>query len=353
MGAKGRVVRLGGRAVGAGRPAFLVAEAGINHNGSLRTALRMVDAAARARVDAVKFQVFTAEELVDPEAVIPPPAGDPSARPRLLADLLRGLSLDDGEVRRVKRRCDERGVAFLATPFDLPHVRLLDELDVVAFKVGSGDVTNVPMLEAMARTRRPVILSTGMSTVKEIDEAVRVLRAGRAPVVLLHCRSSYPAPFEGLRLRAMGTLARRYGAPVGFSDHTLGIEASIAAVALGACVIEKHFTLDRRQQGPDHAMSIEPDELDRLVRSVRNVEAALVGASVGYGPDERGIRSAARRGIVARVGIRRGQAITADMLAVRRPCAGLHPRYWGTVVGSTAARDIAANAPISRRDIRT
>jgi len=223
---------------------------------------------------------------------------------------------------------------------------------VVGFKVGSGDVTNIPLLEAIARTGKPVIMSTGMSTVKEIDEAVRTLRARRVPIVLLHCRSAYPAPFAGLRLRTMAALKKRYGVPVGFSDHTLGIEASIAAVTLGASVIEKHFTMDKGLEGPDHAMSIDPRELEQLVRSVRNVELALRGGRIGYGPDEKGIRAAARRGIVARKRIRKGQTIKEDMLAVRRPCEGLHPRYWGKVVGSRALRDIAANAPIGPDDFR-
>jgi sialic acid synthase SpsE len=207
------------------------------------------------------------------------------------------------------------------------------------------------MLEALARARKPVILSTGMSTVREIDAPTTLFRARRVPHALLHCVSSYPATFEGLRLRAMASLRRRYRVPVGLSDHTPGVEASVAAVALGASIIEKHFTLDRCLPGADHAMSLEPSELGSLVRSIRNVEAALQGESIGFIGPEEGIRATARRSIVARVSIRKGQTIRAGMLAVRRPANGLDPRMWCEVVGSKAARDIPVNAPLTEKDL--
>jgi len=349
MANKSIVIRLGKRRVGDGCPAFIIAEAGINHEGDLDTALRMVDTAAALGADAVKFQVFTPEEVVSPEAVVP--AGGPGRASRRLVNVLRDMELRETDIRSIKSHCDERGIAFLATPFDISHVRLLSELDVVAIKVGSGDVTNLPMIEAIARTRRPVVLSTGMSTIGEIDAPTALLRARRIPHALLHCVSSYPAGFEGLRLRAMASLRRRYRVPVGFSDHTPGVEASVAAVALGASIIEKHFTLDRNRPGADHAMSLEPSELETLVRSIRNVEAALQGDRIGFIGPEMDIRAAARRSIVARVAIHKGQTIKAGMLAVRRPANGLDPRMWGEVVGAKAARDVPANAPLQERDI--
>ncbi len=342
-------IKMGTRAVGDDSPVYIIAEAGINHGGSLKTAVRMVDVAAKAGADAVKIQVFTPTEVVNPEATVP--AVDNGSGQRRLVDILADLALSDDDIAKLKGHCDSRGITFLATPFDAHHVDLLSSLDVPAYKVGSGDVTNIPMIEAMARTAKPIILSTGMSTVEEIDEAVETITRHGTQVALLHCVSDYPAKYEGLRLRTIGALRRRYGVPVGFSDHTLGLTATIAAVALGACIIEKHFTLDKRSPGGDHAMSISPRELRALVRSVRDVERSLEGNRIGYSSCESNIRVAARRSIVAKVGIRKGQQIKADMLAVRRPANGLHPRYWYRIVGTRAVRDIPANSLLSEDDL--
>jgi N,N'-diacetyllegionaminate synthase len=311
--------------------------------------MKMVDNAYKARADAVKFQVFNPGEVVNPEVTVS--AEGAKGVPRKLVDILSGLALTDNEIERLKTHCDSRGITFLATPFDLQHVELLSSLDVVAFKIGSGDVTNIPMIEAISKTGTPIILSTGMSMVEEIDEAVETIGEYRTQLALLHCVSEYPASHEGLRLRTIGALRRRYSVPVGFSDHTLGSEASIAAVALGACIIEKHFTLDRKLPGADHAMSTSPTELRTLIKSVRNIERSLEGNRIGLSTSEAEIRVAARRSIVARVRIRKGQRIKAEMLAVRRPANGLHPRYLQRIVGTWAVRDIPANAPLSEDDL--
>ena len=347
----------------------LIAEAGVNHNGSLPRALEMVDVAARAGADAIKFQSFKAELLATSQA---PKAqyqvrGTSASESQL--DMLRALELDRAAHHALAARCRERGIAFLSTPFDLDSLALLaGELQMPMLKISSGDLTNGPLLHAAARTGKSVLLSTGMATLEEIGAALAVLAHGyverdaapsahalaearasaagmqavRDRVTLLQCTTEYPAAPGDLNLRAMGGLKARFGTRIGFSDHSTGIEAAIAAAALGAEVIEKHFTLDRALPGPDHAASVEPAELARLVEALRIVELALGSGEKAPAAAELRNVAAARKSLVAARDVRRGEAFTADNLAAMRPGTGLSPlKYWDWI-GRAAGRDYRA-----------
>ena len=336
MQVRTKLIRIGNRAVGFGEPVFIIAEAGVNHNGDVELAKRLINVAAEAGADAVKLQTFKAERVVSATA--------PKAEYQLQTtdavesqlDMLRRLELSLEAHRELQAYCQERGVLFMSTPFDEESADLLDELGVPVFKVGSGEITNWPFLEYVARKGKPIILSTGMSYLSEVDEAVRVIRdAGCDQLVLLHCVSNYPADPADANLRAMQTLAAAFGVPVGYSDHTLGIEVAIAAVALGACVIEKHFTLDRSLPGPDHRASLEPDELKSLVRGIRTVEAALGHGCKKPAASEANTAAVARRSLVAVQDIPAGTTLTEELIATKRPGTGLPPAMRPYLVGRT------------------
>jgi len=348
---------------------FVIAEAGVNHDGSLERALALVDVAADARADAVKFQTFRADRLTTARA---PRAAyqvknlqDDGSQQAMLQRL--ELSLDDH--RALLERCAARGIRFMSTAFDAESLDFLAGCGMPAIKIPSGDITCAPLLLQAARMEAPLIVSTGMSTLADIEAALGVLAFGmthaeeprgrrdftaafastagqqalRRRVTLLHCVTEYPAPAEAVNLRAMDTMASTFGLPVGYSDHTLGIEVSLAAVARCACVIEKHFTLDRRLAGPDHAASLEPLELARLVSGIRVVETALGSPVKQPAPQELGNRAVARRSLVAARAIQRGQPIAVDALACKRPGTGLSPLELWDVAGQLAPRDFAAD----------
>ncbi len=329
---------------------LVIAEAGVNHGGSVDAALMLVDAAVQAGADAVKFQSFRTELLVRPDA--PQAAYQARNAPAgSQAEMLRSLELSPDAHRLIAAHCAEVGITFLSTPFDRPSLDLLVELGVPRLKVASGELTNGPMLLAMARTGLPMIVSTGMATLDEIAEALGVIAIGRdgadaAPranvraewtarvasdpslagdVTLLHCTSSYPAPPDSVHLRAMGTLAERFGLPVGYSDHTEGTAVAVAAVARGAVVIEKHLTLDRTLAGPDHAASLEPGGFATLVRDIRAVEMALGSADKRTDPAEADVRVVARRSLVAARDIDPARPIGPEDLVALRPGEGLQP----------------------------
>ncbi|MEK9145009.1 MAG: N-acetylneuraminate synthase [Elusimicrobiota bacterium] len=338
-------VNIAGREIGPGRPCLIVAEAGVNHNGETRNALRLVDAAARAEADAVKFQTFSADRIATAGAPKAAYQRKGSPRGQSMLEMLRNIELDEAAHRRLRERCRQRSILFLSTPFDEQSADLLERLGVAAFKVPSGEITNLPLLAHIARKGRPVILSTGMADLREVGDAVRAIeKAGDPPLVLLHCVSRYPAPPREANLRAMATLASAFGRPVGFSDHTPGIEVSLAAAALGACLIEKHFTLDRGLPGPDHACSLEPGELAALVRGVRIVESSL-----GHGRKEpvRGERETARvarKSLVAARLIPAGSRLSEELIALKRPGTGLPPAMRAKLIGRVARRDIPAGS---------
>ena len=334
---------IGERRIGSSQPCFILAEAGVNHNGHVSLAMKMVDAAADAGADAVKFQTFKADRLASPEA----PKADYQVKAtgggESQLEMLRGLELSEKAHWKILAHARERGILMLSTPFDAESADFLDRLGVAAFKIGSGEITNLPLLAHVAAKGKPLILSTGMSYLAEVEEAVRTVRdAGARGLVLLHCVSNYPADPRDVNLRAMRTMADAFGAPVGYSDHTVGNEVALAAVALGACVIEKHFTLDRSMPGPDHKASLEPAELASLVRSIRVVEQAL-----GHGRKEPTAAEAdtarvARKSIIMARDAQAGTVLTEDMLAIKRPGTGLPPAMLKDVVGRTLRQDVKA-----------
>ena len=353
--------------------AFVIAEAGVNHNGDADLAHALVDAAADSGADAVKFQTFRADSLVAadaPKAAYQTAATDPRESQRAM---LEALELSPDAHRDLARACRDRGIEFLSTPFDIGSVAfLVDEMDLKTLKLPSGEITNGPLLLAAARSGRDIILSTGMSTLDEVAEALGVLAFGfagdgtpsraafraaldssdgnaavRGRVTLLQCTTEYPAPAAEANLRAMDTLRDRFGTRVGLSDHTEGIAVAIAAAARGAAVIEKHLTLDRALPGPDHAASLEPESFKDMVAGIRTVETALGDGDKRPMPSELANRDVARKSLVAARAIRRHQIIGPDDLTARRPGGGTSPMAFWDWVGRTAEQDIPAGAPVA------
>jgi N-acetylneuraminate synthase/N,N'-diacetyllegionaminate synthase len=340
-------VRIGDRPVGDGQGVLIVAEAGVNHDGVLDQALRLVDAAADAGADVVKFQMFRAAELVTATATV---AGYQQARGvRSQREMLARLELSDHDFARLAAHCRARSIEFLATPFNPPDVDRLLALHVRALKIASPDLVNPPLLRRAAETGLPLLLSTGASTADEIAAAVAQLRgwgaAGR--LILLHCVSGYPAPLDAANLGAIATLRRTFGVPAGFSDHTRSTAIAGWAVAAGACVLEKHFTLDRDAAGPDHAASLDPKELGAYVRAARDAEAALGAGALGMSPLEADIRAVARQSVVSARHIPAGALLTAEMLTVKRPGGGIEPGQLEALFGRRAAADIPADTVLT------
>ena len=341
-------VNIADHTVGLGHPCFIIAEAGVNHNGDIEIARRLVSAAVSAGADAVKFQTFKAEHLATADA--------PKAEYQLRAagetetqlDMLRRLELSADDHRLLKGYCGDLGILFMSSPFDEQSADLLTDLDVPVFKIPSGEITNLPLLAHIARKGQPMIVSTGMANLGEVEDAVRTIRAaGNDNYVLLHCVSNYPADAQDVNLRAMSTLSAAFGVPVGYSDHTMGTEVAVAAVALSACVIEKHLTLDRSMTGPDHLASLEPDEFASMVRSIRSVEAALGHGVKQPADSEYGTAQVARKSLVAARDIAVGQTLTEDSLAMKRPGTGLAPAMLRHVLGRSARESIPAGSLIT------
>lgn len=321
---------------------LVIAEAGVNHNGDIGLAFRLIDAAARAGADMVKFQTFRAQSLVTQAA------RKASYQERFTdgdegqLEMLRRLELNDDAHRQIYAYCRERGIGFLSTGFDIQSVDMLLKLGVDRIKIPSGEITNLPYLRRIGEARKPVILSTGMADLEETGQALEVLsNAGtsRESIIVLHCTTEYPAPMESVNLRAMLTLRDTFGVRVGYSDHTEGVEVAVAAVALGACVIEKHFTLDRSLPGPDHHASLMPDELALMVNSIRNLEVALGDGVKRVSKAEIKNRPMVRKSLVALKPVRRGEFFTANNVTAKRPGTGLSPMCWDEVIGRRASRD--------------
>lgn len=334
-----RKIRIGSRWVGEHHPCFIIAEAGINHNGDIKIAKRMIDAAKRAGVDAVKFQTFKTKNLVTKNAKTAEHQTDSKGKSQY--EILKSFELKEDDFVKLSKYAKEKGIMFLSSPFDRESVDLLEKLKVPAFKIASSEITNFPLLRYIARKRKPIILSTGMANLDEIREALDVIfNEGNKEVILLHCISAYPAKMEELNLRAIESLKRSFNLPVGFSDHTENILASLVAVAVGACVVEKHFTLDKNLPGPDHKFSLEPDELKEMVRTIRLVECSLGDGIKKPTKSEEKIKKFVRRSIVARTKITRGTIIKREMLDVKRPSGGIEPKYINAIIGKRAKRDI-------------
>lgn len=315
---------------------YVIAEAGVNHNGSVDLALQLVDAAKASGADAVKFQSFRADLLATRSAHKAAYQERTTAQSESQFEMLRRLQLDAAAHLTILEHCKKIGIQFLSSPFDEQSADMLEELNVPLYKIPSGEITNLPLLQHMAGKRKPLILSTGMCTLGEVEEAVHVLRdAGCVELTLLHCVTEYPAPYAEVNLRAMHTLKLAFGLPVGYSDHTPGIEIAIAAAALGAEVIEKHFTLDRSLAGPDHAASLEPLELQQMVTAIRHVEAALGSGIKAPAPCELPNISVARKSLVASCALPSGHRLEAGDLAIKRPGDGLAPKFLPVLIGRT------------------
>jgi N,N'-diacetyllegionaminate synthase len=336
-----------GRTIGHGQPVFIVAEAGVNHNGDPALARRLVDAAAECRADAVKFQTFTVDALLTREA---PKAGyqlETTGSGESQREMLARLELGTDRLVELRDRAAKHGLVFFSAPFDEASADALEALDVALFKVPSGEITNLPLLRHVASKGRPLILSTGMANLEEVAQAVAVIRAaGDPPLALLHCLSAYPAPVREVNLRAMDSLASRFGCPVGFSDHTLGIEVAVAAAARGAAIIEKHLTLDRMLPGPDHRASLDVAEFSAMVRAIRSVEAALGDGVKRPMPSEIDTRRVARKSLVAARALKAGERVAAGDVASKRPGTGISPAELPRVLGLRLTRDVAADEVI-------
>jgi N-acetylneuraminate synthase/N,N'-diacetyllegionaminate synthase len=336
-------IEFAGRSVGTGWPCLIVAEAGVNHNGRVELARRLIESAADAGADAVKFQTFRAERLAVPQAAKAAYQQRTTGASESQLQMLRRLELPLEGYPELMALCRQRGVLFMSSPFDEESADFLDDLDMPLFKIPSGELTNLPFLSHVARKGKPLIISTGMSTLEEVKTAFdTVVGEGNRQIILLHCTSGYPVDPEDANLMAMQTLAKTFGVPVGYSDHTLGTAVPLAAVALGARVIEKHFTIDRTLPGPDHQASAEPEELASLVQGIRSVEKALGHGRKEPAASEAAVARVARKSLVAAKDIPAGTKITADLLVLRRPGTGLPPAMRASVVGRTAREDIKA-----------
>jgi N-acetylneuraminate synthase len=324
------------RRIGFGYPCFVIAEAGVNHNGDMEIAEKLIAAAAEAGADAVKFQTFVANRLVTRDAAKAEYQKKTTGASESQYAMLSRLELSSDDHRRIMDCCKRHGILFLSTPFDEESADLLEALGVPAFKIPSGEITNLPYLEHIARKGLPVILSTGMSTIGEVATAIEAIeKAGDPGVVLLHCVSNYPTDPKTVNLRAMATMSSAFTRPVGFSDHTMGLEIAFAAVALGACLVEKHLTLDRTMPGPDHQASLEPGEMAALVRGIRHIEVALGDGRKQPSASEANTAAVARKSLVAACDIAAGATLTAQMLAIMRPGTGLPPALRPAIVGRT------------------
>lgn len=333
--------------------AIIIAEAGVNHNGDIAQAKQLIDVAAEAGADFVKFQTFSADRLVSPsaqKAAYQRRNGEEDTQYRML----KRLELNKQAHYELRDHCRGRNIRFLSTAFDLSSLQFLVELELPVLKIPSGELTNLMYLEAVAQIGKPVIMSTGMATLGEIEAALGVLSRKIAgnDITVLHCNTQYPTPFKDVNLRAMRTIASAFDTAVGYSDHTRGIEVPIAAVALGAVCIEKHFTLDRNARGPDHAASLEPNELKAMVKSIRNVEMALGNSIKAPTPSERDNIPVARKSIHLKIDLPAGHRIRREDLMMLRPGDGISPMYYHSVVGRTTADAMHAHAKLAWKDLR-
>ena len=335
---------LAGRAIAPGRPAFVIAEAGVNHNGDPALARALIDAAADSAADAVKFQTFRTSALTSRTAPKAAYQIEATGAGESQSEMLMRLELSTETLRALQAHAAARGIVFFSTPFDEASADTLAALGVPMFKIPSGEITNLPLLRHIAAKGKPIILSTGMSTLDEVEQALAAIGdVADVPVAILHCVSAYPAPVGEVNLRAMDALRDRFGRPVGLSDHTLGLEIALAAVARGAAIVEKHLTLDKNLPGPDHRASLEPAEMAALVRGIRNIEAALGDGVKRPMPSELDTRRVARKSLVAARALRAGEELVKDAVAVKRPGTGISPAELERALGRRVRRDLAVD----------
>ena len=345
-------IKIGKKVIGERKPCFIIAEAGVNHNGDIKLAKKLIDVAKKTGADAVKFQTFKAENVVTETAKMAEYQRKNIGSKKSQLAIIKELELDYENFIKLKKYCDRKKIIFLSTPHSEDAIDFLEPL-VPAYKIGSGDLTNLPFLEKIAKKKKPIILSTGMANLLEVKEAVKTIsKEGNNKIILLHCTTNYPCPLAEVNLRAMLTLKKEFNLPVGYSDHTLGILVPIMAVAMEAKVIEKHFTLNKNLPGPDHKASLEPRELEEMVKLVREAEKVLGRGIKKPTKSEEKIKKVVRKSIVAKTDIRKGSKITKDMLVIKRPGTGIEPRYLGRVVGKIARKDIKKDTLIKFSDLK-
>jgi N,N'-diacetyllegionaminate synthase len=321
---------------------FIIAEAGVNHNGKIDLAFKLIDVAIESGADAVKFQTFKTENLVSKDAPKADYQKNSTHQLESQFDMLKKIELDFTTHKRLIDYCNKKDIVFLSTPFDHESIDLLNELNLKIFKIPSGEITNLPYLRHIGSLGKEVILSTGMSTLREIENALKILigsGTSKANITVLHANTMYPTPMEDVNLRAMQTIRDTFGVSVGYSDHTLGIEVDIAAVAMGASVIEKHFTIDKNMDGPDHKSSLSPEELKAMVNSIRNIEKALGSHIKKPSKSEMPNITMARKSIVASKSIKKGELFTEKNITTKRPGTGFSPMEWDSILGKVAERD--------------
>ncbi|MGF7119013.1 N-acetylneuraminate synthase [Methanobacterium oryzae] len=330
---------------------FIIAEAGVNHNGSVEIAKKLVDAAKEVGADAVKFQTFKAEKLVTKDADKAEyqikNSGEESQY-----DMIKNLELSDDEFREIVKYTTQKGLIFLSSPFEEESAYLLDKIGIPAFKIASGEITNFPLLKYIAKKQKQIILSTGMSTLGEVEEAINIIKKYNDNIILMHCLTSYPAKKENTNLNVIKTLEYAFKLPVGFSDHTEGIEMPIAAVAMGSCCIEKHFTIDKNLPGPDHKASLEPHEFAEMIKCIRNVEKGLGNGIKKPTNEEIEIKKLVRKSIVAKEDILKGTILDENMLDIKRPGTGIEPKYLNDVIGKELTEDIKKDALIKWNQLK-
>ncbi|HLB69080.1 MAG TPA: pseudaminic acid synthase [Thermoplasmata archaeon] len=344
-------VKIGDRAVGMGEPCFVVAEAGSNHDGKLAQAKNLVEVAAAAGCDAVKFQTFKADRIVAKVGDRPKYLDAITSPDESMHDIFSKLELPYEWHEDLRDHARAHGILFFSTPFDETSADLLDSIGVPCFKIASFELNHLPLVEHVARKMKPMIISTGMADLSDIEDALAVIHPHHRQVVLLHCTSSYPAPIEHANLRAIQTMREAFDVPVGYSDHTPGWTAAVAAVALGACVVEKHFTIDKKLPGPDHLFALDPAELKQMVLGIRDTEAALGTGRKHRMPEEEELHRLARRRIFAIMDIPRGTAVRPEMLAILRGTDGIEPKFFRQVEGRQARRDIRAHTALTWDDV--
>jgi len=317
---------------------FIIAEAGVNHNGNINLAYQLIDAAIESGVDAIKFQTFKAEKLVSKNAEMASYQKKSNTKSKNQLEMIKKLEISNQDFELLRDYCVEKEILFLSSPFDLESIDFLETLNVELWKIPSGEITNLPYLEKINKTGKEVILSTGMSSLKEIDDALHALDKCKK-VTLLHCNTEYPTPMKDVNLLAMEVLKDAFNKDIGYSDHTSGIEIPIAAVTLGASVIEKHFTLDKNLEGPDHKASLDPAELKAMVIAIRNIERALGNRVKEPSPSELKNKDIVRKSIVAKTSIKHGELFSVDNITVKRPGNGISPMKWHYVIGKPASKD--------------
>ena len=327
---------------------FIIAEAGVNHNGNIELAKKLIDVAKEAGADAIKFQTFKAEKVISKYAEMATYQKNNLKKSMKQIEMARGFELKFRDFTELKEYCDKKDIVFLSSPFDEESVDFLDGL-VPYYKVPSGEIINYPYLKLIASKGKPVILSTGMATLSDVEKALNTIKEvdPKIEIYLLHCTTNYPCPYNEVNLKAMLTLKEAFKLPVGYSDHTLGIEVPVAAVAMGACIVEKHFTLDKNLPGPDHKASLEPHELKMMVRSIRNIEKALGNGIKSPNKSELSIMKNVRKSLVAKKDIRKGTKISVEDVAIKRPGTGISPEFLDIIDGKILTKDIREDEPLT------